>query len=622
MSKKTMKFKTELEQLLHLITHSLYSHREIFLRELISNACDAVDKARFEGLTTPEILEDASEWRIVVRPDKAAKTLTISDNGIGMTSEDVVKHLGTIAHSGTKAFLERAKDVDVEGNPELIGQFGVGFYSAFMVAERVEVISRAHGAPAVKWESVGAGKFTVSDAERAERGTDVVLHLKEDALDYLEPWTIRSAVKKFSDFVEHPIFLVSKEKNDKDEEEEKKERINSGKAIWLRRKSEISEEEYAEFYKLIARDASAPAETIHYNAEGAIEFKALLFVPEKKPFDLLWGDDRKAHLSLYVRRVFIGNDFESLLPGYLRFVKGVVDSSDLPLNVSREILQDNPLLTKIRKNLVSRILKTLAEMKKKQYDRFLRFHDEFASILKEGLESDWENREKIADLLLFESTGKPAGEKTSFADYLERAGEEQKEIFYLCGESRAAIENAPYLESFRERDVEVLLMTDPIDDFVIPQLGEYKGKKLKAVNKGELDEQDEKALEKERKRYKALLEKAKELIGSGVGEVRLSARLKESASCLVANEAAMSPHVEEMVRRMGHDVPKSEAVLELNPAHPVVEKTLALFEADKDDPKLEIYLRLLRDQAVVAAGAKLDDPAGFAKRLNAVLADA
>ncbi|RKX47252.1 MAG: molecular chaperone HtpG [Verrucomicrobia bacterium] len=618
MAKKTLKFKTELEQLLHLITHSLYSHREVFLRELISNACDAIDKVRFEGLNNPELLDGESDWKITLRADKEAKTLTISDNGIGMSRESVIQNLGTIAHSGTQAFLEKAKEMDVKDNPELIGQFGVGFYASFMVADDVTVITKAHGEEAVQWESKGTGSFTISDSDKEARGTDIVLHLKEEAAEYLDEWTLRSTVKKFSDFLEHPVVLLTTVKDEKTEiEEEKEEQINTQKAIWLRQKSEIKDEEYAEFYKHVSHDMADPAETIHYNAEGVIEFKALLFIPEAKPFDMMMNNDPKAHLNLYVQRVFISNEFDNLLPSYLRFVKGVVDSSDLPLNVSREILQENPMLDKIRKNLVGRILKTLKAMKTKDYDKFLKFHEAFSTILKEGLQSDWENKEKIADLLLFESTSKEAGEKTCFADYVENMATDQEEILYLAGENRAAIANSPYLESFKADGKEVLLMIDPIDDFVIPQLMEYKGKKLKAVNKGNLDDKD--ALKDEEKQFEGYIGFAKEAL-DGVKEVKLTTRLKDSAAVLVGDEYSMSPHIEEMMRRMGQDVPKKESVLELNPEHAVVKKVQALYDADQKDPKVEILTKLLHDQAVIASGAKIDDPAGFTARLNAVLA--
>ncbi|MGE4489353.1 MAG: molecular chaperone HtpG, partial [Kiritimatiellales bacterium] len=391
MAEKTMEFKTELSQLLHLITHSLYSHREVFLRELISNACDAIDKVRFEGLNHSELLDGDSDWKITLSVDKDAKTLTVSDNGIGMDEDALVENLGTIAHSGTKAFLARLQESGAKDNPDLIGQFGVGFYSAFMVADKVTVESRMHGKGPVRWESEGTGSFTISEGSREKRGTSVTLHLKEDAAEYLEGYTLRSTVKKFSDFLEHPVVLLSTEKDEKSgEETEKEDVLNTQKAIWLRSKNEITSEEYSEFYKHISHDFSDPAEVIHYNAEGAIEFKALLFIPEKVPFDMMMTNDRTAHLNLYVQRVFISNEFENLLPAYLRFVKGVVDAADLPLNVSREILQENPLLDKIRKNLVSRILKTLGDMKVQNYDKYFAFYKEFGPVLKEGLQMDFE----------------------------------------------------------------------------------------------------------------------------------------------------------------------------------------------------------------------------------------
>ena len=617
MAHKTMKFKTELEQLLHLITHSLYSHREVFLRELISNACDAIDKVRFEGLTSPKILEKNSDWKITLRADEKAGTLTIADNGIGMSQDEVIENLGTIAHSGTKAFLARAQEADLKNNPDLIGQFGVGFYASFMVADEVVVETKAHGADAVKWKSKGSGNFTLSDSEKTERGTTITLLLKEDAKEFLNDWTIRSTVKKFSDFLEHPVVLFTTEKDEKTEiEEEKEEQINSQKAIWLRAKNDIKAEEYSEFYKHLSHDQNDPAEIIHYNAEGAIEFKALLFIPEKRPFDMMNNHDPKAHLNLYVQRVFISNEFDNLLPGYLRFVKGIVDSSDLPLNVSREILQENPLLDKIRTNLVNRILKTLTQMKEKDYDKFLIFHEEFGSVLKEGLQSDWSNKEKIADLLLFESTSKESGEKLGFAEYIENMPKDQEEILYLAGENRSQIENSPYLEGFKAKGQDVLLMTDPIDDFVIPQLMEFKGKKLKAVNKGEIKDED--SLKDEEKVFEGYVGYAKDLL-DGVKEVKLTSRLKESAAVLVGDEFSASPHIEEMMRRMGQPVPERENVLELNPNNAVVKKVQKLHAKDAKSPEAELLTHILHDQAVIASGSKLKDPSAFINRLNKII---
>jgi len=604
MAEQTLEFKTELSQLLHLITHSLYSHREVFLRELISNACDAIDKIRFEALTDTALLDGDSDWKITLAADKEAKTLTISDNGIGMDEASLIKNLGTIAHSGTKAFLARLQETGAKNNPDLIGQFGVGFYSAFMVADRVTVESRMHGAPAVRWTSDGVGSFTVAEGARETRGTTVTLHLKDDAAEYLEEYRLRSLVKKFSDFVEHPVVMGE-------------ETLNTRKAIWLRNKSEITSEEYNEFYKHISHDFSDPADVIHYNAEGAIEFKALLFIPEKKPFDLLMNNDPKAHLNLYVQRVFISNEFENLLPSYLRFVKGVVDAADLPLNVSREILQENPQLDKIRKNLVARILKTLGDLKVQKYETYLKFYAEFGPILKEGLQSDFENREKIADLLLFESTAAEAGTLRSLADYVESLKENQNEILYLSAEQRAIAENSPFLEGYKADGIEVLLMLDPIDEFVLPQLGEYKGKKFKAANKGDLN--DGERLADETKKFEGFLGFVKEKL-TGVKEVRLSTRLKESPACLIGDEYSMSPHIEAMLRRMGQPAPSVERVLELNPSHPVVSAVQSLYEADRENPKLGESIELLRDLAHVAEGSKVEHPAAFAARIAALLA--
>ena len=617
MAHKTMKFKTELEQLLHLITHSLYSHREIFLRELISNACDAIDKVRFESLTNPELIENNSNWKITLKADEETNTLTISDNGIGMSNDEVIENLGTIAHSGTKEFLARAQEADVKNNPELIGQFGVGFYASFMVADEVIVETKSHNHKAVKWKSKGTGNFTISESEKDNRGTTITLFLKDDAKEFLSDWTIRSTVKKFSDYLEHPVMLISKTKDEKTKiEEEKEEQINSQKAIWLRKKSEVKKDEYYEFYKHLSHDMNNPSEIIHYNAEGAIEFKALLFIPEKRPFDMMTNHDPKAHLNLYVQRVFISNEFDNLLPGYLRFVKGVVDSSDLPLNVSREILQENPLLDKIRTNLVNRILKTLNLMKEKDYEKFKLFHEEFSSVLKEGLQSDWTNKEKIADLLLFESSSKDAGEKISLSDYVENMDDSQNEIFYLAGESRSQIENSPYLEGYKSNEQNVLLMIDPIDDFVIPQLMEYKGKKLKAINKGESSTDDKS--EEEKKIFDGYIGYAKELL-NGVKEVKITSRLKESAAVLVGDEFSTSPHIEEMMKKMGQPVPERESVLEINPDNSLVKQAQTLFEKNKDDDRAKDLTHLIHEQAIIASGAKLKDPSSFINRLNKLL---
>ena len=620
MAEKTMEFKTELSQLLHLITHSLYSHREIFLRELISNSCDAIDKIRFAALTDADLRDGDNDWKISLSVDKDAKTLTLTDNGVGMDEDALVENLGTIAHSGTKAFLAQMEE-GAKDNPDLIGQFGVGFYSAFMVADRVTVETKQHGKDAVKWTSEGTGSFTLDAGTLEQRGTPVTLHLKDDADEYMEEYRLRELVKKFSDFVEHPItMMVTRTEGEEDDkkEVETEETLNTQKAIWLRSKNEVSQEEYSEFYKHVSHDFTDPAEIIHYTAEGAMEFKALLFIPAKKPFDMMMGGgDQKAHLNLYVQRVFISNEFENLLPTYLRFVKGVIDAADLPLNVSREILQENPQLDQIRRNIVSRIFKTLKAMKKSDEKKYLEFYAEFGQVLKEGLQSDFENREKIADLLYFESSTTKTGELRSLEKVAAELGEDQKEILYLSAEHRGIAENSPFIEGYKADKQEVLFMLDPIDEFVLPHIGEYKGKTLKAVNKGAAG--DDEALKDEKEKFKGFLGFVQEKL-SGVKEVRLSTRLKESPACLVGEEHSMSPHIEAMMRRAGQSVPKTERILELNPTHPAVEAVQAMYEADGSNEKLGESVELLRDLAHVAEGSKVEQPAAFASRIAALMA--
>ena len=555
MSSETLQFKTELKQILHIIVHSLYSHKDIFLRELLSNASDAIDKVRFESLTRHELIEGDSNWKIKIIPDKTANTLTISDNGIGMTREELVENLGTVAKSGTKAFIEALQKADAKERPELIGQFGVGFYSSFMAADKVVVISRAPGQAAAKWTSDGAGEFTIEDAERVGRGTDVILHLKEDSKEFLEEWTIRSTVKKYSDYVEHPITLDVEKTGEKDEKSIVEETINSQKAIWLKKRSEVTEAEHTEFYKHLSHDFEAPAKVIHYSAEGIIEFKALLYIPAKRPADFLWAEAKRG-LNLYIRRVLIMDNCEALLPPYLRFIKGVVDAAELPLNVSREILQHSPLLEKIKSNLTTKVLSVLEDMKTKELEAYTKFYKELGVVLKEGLSSDWGNREKLADLLLYESTKTKPGELISFAKYVEGMPEGQDEIYYLIGESRELIEQSPHIEALKAQGREVLLMTEPIDEFAVEALGEYKGKKLKAADKGApsitVDEQ-------KKEKYQSLLELLKNRLAE-VKEVRLSTRLKDSASCLVSEEGDMGAHMERLMKRMGRiDAPETQA---------------------------------------------------------------
>ncbi|MEI6235076.1 MAG: molecular chaperone HtpG [Planctomycetota bacterium] len=617
MSAETLQFKTELKQILHIIVHSLYSHKDIFLRELVSNASDAIDKVRFESLTNHDLIEGDSNWKIKLIPNKEAGTLTISDNGIGMTREELVENLGTVAKSGTKAFIEALKNADAKDRPDLIGQFGVGFYSSFMAADTVSVVSKAAGKPASKWTSNGEGEFTIEDAERAGRGTDITLHLKADSREFIEEWTLREVVKKYSDYVEHPITMDVQKTGEKEEDRQiVEETINSQKAIWLKRKSEVTAEEHTEFYKHLSHDFEAPAKTIQYSPEGIIEFKALLYIPAKRPMDFMWAEAKRG-LSLYIRRVLIMDNCEKLLPPYLRFVKGVVDAAELPLNVSREILQDSPLLEKIKTNLTNKVLSTLDEMKNKEIDVYTGFYKELGVVLKEGISSDWGNREKIADLLLYESTKTEPGKLISLAKYVEGMTEGQEEIYYLIGESRELIEQSPHIEALKAQGREVLLMTEPIDEFGVEALGEYKGKKLKAADKGaptvNVDEQ-------KKEKYKSLLDVLKTRIAD-VKEVRLSTRLKDSAACLVADDGDMSSHMERLMKRMGRaDAPESKRVLELNPDHPAIEALQSVFTKDATDARIETYGRILYDQALIAEGSKIKDSIAFAKRINELLA--
>ncbi len=623
MAKRKLKFKTELKQLMDIIIHSLYSHREVFLRELISNACDAIDKIRFESLTDSKLAGDDVKWEIRIIPDSEAGTLTVSDNGIGMDEEAVVRELGTIARSGTKAFLENVNKEGETNSPDLIGQFGVGFYSAFMVADKVTVVSRAADSETgVCWESTGEGDFSVRDVERANRGTDVILHLREDAKSYLEGWEIRSLVKRFSDFVEHPIVLVTQEEKD-GKSEEKEETINSQKAIWLRSKSDVEDDEYVSFYKHITHDYADPLETIHYSAEGTLEFKALLYIPEHRPMDYYMVEP-KPQLHLYVNRVFISDACEHLLPLYLRFVKGVVDSSDLPLNVSREMLQDNPLVRKIQSNLVTRIFSVLSDMKTKDFDKYTKFFAEFGATLKEGVTRDFANREKIADLVLFQSSRTEDGKYLSLSDYVDQMSEGQEAIYYLCGDSVDTLRHSPYIEAVRARGQDVLLMEEAVDPFFAQALATYKDKPLKAVDAGDIkeDSEDEAISEETQNAYKKLLDYLGEsLKEKNVKEVRLSRRLRESAACLVAEDGQMNASMERLMRQFGGpDTGPIPRILELNPEHDAVKAMQALYEDNPKSEDIEEFGMLFLDQAIIAEGSKIKDPSAFARRVNKLIA--
>ncbi len=617
-TKASMEFKTELNQLLHLITHSLYSNREIFLRELISNASDAINKIRFDSISREDLLEGDRDWKITITPDKVAKTLTISDNGVGMDRDTVIENLGTIAKSGTKGFLEALKQQNAVSKPDLIGQFGVGFYSSFMVADKVVVTSRMMGhTEAVRWESDGQGTFDIEPATREKRGTDIVLHLKEDALEYLETWQISGLVKKFSDYVEFPIVMKMEAEEGKEPTEET---INSRVALWLRSKNEVKPEEYDSFYQNLSGDFEKPLSILHYNVEGNLQYKVLMFIPAKRPMTYQWEEPKG--LQLYIQRVSIMDSCEGLLPTYLRFVRGIVDSADLPLNISREILQQNAVLDKMQKGLVRNILEELDGMKNTQRDKYKPFFAQFGDFIKEGLSNDWSNKEKLADLLLFESLNTAAGELTTLADYIAKMPEEQKEIYYLIGESREFLSQSPLLEAFKKKNYDVLLMISNMDEYMITHLNEFKGKKLVAVDRGTLPNMEAEAAP-DASAYQDLFKTIKEILPD-VADVRLSNRLQESVSCLVADGAALTANRERLLQRMGRmeqsEMTNSKRIFELNPNHPVVGKLQTMYATDAKDPKVEDTIKLLYDQAVLAEGSRVKDLTGFLRRINELIA--
>jgi len=629
MTVEKMEFKTEVKQILDLMVHSLYSHKEIFLRELISNSSDAIDKAHFESLTNKEILEDEKDWKIKIIADKDAGTLTISDNGTGLTKDDAIKELGTIAHSGTKEFLAALKSKEVKDNPELIGQFGVGFYSTFMVADKVTVISRKAGVKdkkGIKWESGADGSFTVEDVEKENKGTDVILHLKEDEKNYLEEWEIKSTVKKYSDFIEHPVVMdVEREEESKLDKTKKvkvkeEETLNSRKAIWLKNKSDITEAEYNEFYKHVSHDFTDPAKVLHYKAEGASEFTSLLYIPSMRPVDIYYKE-YKVGPTLYVKRVKIIDHCEELIPPYLRFVKGVVDSSDLPLNVSREILQNNRQIDVIKNSITKKVLGTLSEMKEKEFDTYLKFYKEFGRILKEGVHMDFDRREAIGELLLFPSTKTEKDKYRSIPEYVNDMKEGQEEIYYITGSSLNETLESPYLEAFKEKNYEVLIMLEDIDDVIMSSF-EYKGKKFKSAIKGDvtLDKSEKEEKEKAVKKYRKLLDLIQDRLDD-VKEVRLSGRLKDSACCLVGDEGEMDLQMENLLKSMGQPVPERKRILEINPSHAIFEAMNRIFEEDRKSKVLKDYTDLLYNQALLLEGSKPKDSAAFAKAISRLMVE-
>lgn len=630
MTVKKMNFKTETKQILDLVVHSLYSHKEIFLRELISNASDAIDKAHFESLTNNEILDDQNPWKIKIEVNKEAGTLTIRDNGIGLTKEDAIRELGTIAHSGTKEFLKVMQSKEVKENPELIGQFGVGFYSSFMVADKVTVISRKAGTndkKGIKWESTADGSFTIEDIEKEEKGTEIILHLKDEEKKYLEEWEIRSVVKKYSDFIEHPIVMeIEREKEGKIDKSQKvkvkeEETLNARKAIWLKNKSDITEAEYNEFYKHLSHDYTDPAKVVHYKAEGASEFTALFYIPAIRPMDIFYKE-YKMGLTLYAKRVKIIEHCEALIQPYLRFVKGVIDSSDLPLNVSREMLQNNRQVETMKNSITKKVLDTLSDMKKNDYDKYLKFYKEFGRIVKEGIHFDFSKRESIGELLLFPSTRTDKDTYRTIQDYIDDMKEGQEEIYYITGTSRDEVMKSPYLEAFKDKDYEVLIMLDDVDDIIMGQF-EFKGKKFKSVIKGDitLDESKKDEKEKAQKKYGKILKLIKERLEEDLKEVRLSGRLKDSACCLVADEGEMDPQMEKLLKSMGQEIPERKRILEINPSHPLFEAMNGIFEKDNKSEVLKEYADLLYDQALLLEGSRPKDSASFAKAIAKLMVE-
>ncbi len=632
-------FQTEVTQLLHLMIHSLYSEREIFLRELISNASDACDKLRFQALTNKELMAGDDNLTVEITADENAKTLTISDTGLGLTEAEAIEHLGTIAKSGTKAFLQKLGD-DASKNANLIGQFGVGFYSAFMVADKVVVESRAASASSdagVRWESSGDGSYNTEIIARAKRGTTITLHLKDDAKDFAQTWRLRELIKKYSDYVTYPIMLpkyVSDEDKKKGVTAEL-EQVNAGQPLWTRPKDDITDEQYNAFYKSACRMWDDPETRLHFTIEGTMSFTALIFVPSKQPMDM-FDRDRKG-LHLYVRRVFVMDDCKDLLPEYLRFVRGIVDSDDLPLNVSREILQQQDTVTKLRKQLVKKILDHLQKLAtsndEKEVAAFKTIDEQFGAVLREGVVTDHDNKERIAKIVRLRSTwttetlaeGESRPEKTGLADYVSRMPSGQEKIYFVFSPTLEAAKSSPHLEGFKKKGWEVLFFTDAVDEWVISHLTEFDKKSLENIAIGAADiasDEEKKALEEQAKTYEGFLGYCKTTLQDNVSEVRLTSRLTDSPCCLVDGEGGMNAQMEEMMRRMGQPVPARQRILELNASHPLIERLQNMHQDDADNAALSGYVSLLRDQAILAEGGKLNDAARFAKQVQSLLAKA
>lgn len=622
---ETMGFQAEVKQLLHLMIHSLYSNKEIFLRELVSNASDACDKLRFQAIDNPDLYQGDTELRIRIEFDKAQRTITISDNGIGMSRDEAVANLGTIARSGTKEFFSQLTG-DKQKDAQLIGQFGVGFYSSFIVAKKVSVLSRRAAAAetdAVLWESDGEGEFAVTQVEKADRGTSVTLYLRDDEDEFLNGWKLREILRRYSDHISLPV-QMKKEEWDEEKSEmvetNEWENVNQASALWTRSKNDITEDQYKEFYKHIAHDFEDPLVWTHNRVEGRSEYTQLLYVPKRAPFDL-WDRDAKRGVKLYVKRVFIMDDAEQLLPMYLRFVRGVIDSADLPLNVSREILQESRDVRVIREGSAKRVLSLLEDMAENKPEQYAEFWEQFGQVLKEGVGEDASNKERIAKLLRFASTHNDGAAQTAtLADYVSRMKEGQDKIYYVSAESFAAASNSPHLEIFRKKGLEVLLLSDRVDEWMLSYLRDFDGKPLASIAKGGLD-LDKLADEEEKKHqaevaesFKSLVERLQATLGEKVKEVRVTGRLVDSPACVVVDENELSPHLLRMLQAAGQQAPEVKPILEINPEHALVGRLKGASDEDFGD-----WAQLLLDQAMLAEGASLQDPASFVKRMNRLL---
>jgi molecular chaperone HtpG len=619
--KETLSFQTEVKQLLNLMIHSLYSNKEIFLRELVSNASDACDKLRFEALSDNALYEDDNELGIKVEFDKDASTVTITDNGIGMSREEVIANIGTIANSGTRKFLdnltgEQAKDA------QMIGQFGVGFYASFIVADNVTVETRRAGLTAehgVRWHSTGEGEFDLENINKEERGTKIILHLKKDEEEFADDWRLRSIISKYSDHISLPISMTKRD--DKGELTDEMEAVNKASALWVRPKSEIKDEEYKEFYKHVAHDFDEPLSWLHNRVEGTQEYTTLFYLPKRAPFDM-FERDHKHGIKLYVKRVFIMDDAEQLMPNYLRFIKGVVDSDDLPLNISREILQRNKHIDTIRAASIKKILGHLEKMARNNAEDYAVFWKEFGRVLKEGPAEDFANKEKIARLFRFASTHNDSDiEDVSLDDYISRMKDGQDKLYYITGDSYAAVKNSPHLELFKKKGIEVILMHDRVDEWMMSYLSEYDGKSFVNIAKGELDlgeledKEDKKKAEKAAKDNESLLKHMKESLAEKVKEVRVSTRLTDSPSCLVVEQQDMAVSMQKILKQAGHEVPNIEPILEINVDHPLVKR----LSNEQDDDKFKDWSHLLFDQAMLSEGGQLEDPVAFVTRMNQLL---